>query len=92
MYRVPSSQDDQSYLSAPSPNTSNHGSSETYIDPSPIATSSNGTDFTDLDEVDDHHSGNTSGTTCVSPNHPQTIQQPDLSVGEVNKAGVGDTC
>lgn len=48
--------EDPHYLAAPSPQTSNHsGSNETYIDPSPVASSSNGTEFTDLEEVPERH-------------------------------------
>ena len=73
--------DDPSYLSAPSPNPSNNGSNETFIDPSPIAPSSNGTEFTDLDEVAEHQNGNTVGS---PPNEMgkqyQTTQQLELTV------------
>lgn len=44
-------QDDAISLSATSPNPSNNSSNETFIDPSPIAPSSNGTEFADLDEI-----------------------------------------
>lgn len=76
-----STHDDQSYLSAPSPNPSNNGSNETYIDPSPIAPSSNGTEFTDLDEVVENNSGGASGALCVTRGQHYTLQQPELTVG-----------
>jgi hypothetical protein len=77
-----STNEDQTYLSAPSPNPSNNGSNETFIDPSPIAPSSNGTEFADLDEVPDHQHGNTSGATRLIRGQNHTLQQPELKVGE----------
>jgi hypothetical protein len=82
--------DDHSHLLAPSPNPSNNGSNETFIDPSPIAPSSNGTDFADLDEVVERQNGHTNGGTTALRNHPNTLQQPELRVREENKMdGVG---
>ena len=74
-------QDDPSYLSAPSPNPSNNGSSETFIDPSPIAPSSNGTEFTDLDEVVEHENGTTNGTGNPVRSQTRPVHQPELTVG-----------
>lgn len=75
--------EDQSYLSAPSPDPSNNGSNETFIDPSPIAPSSNGTEFADLDEVVEHPIGKKGGATKViqNHNHNHTLPQPELTVG-----------
>jgi hypothetical protein len=77
-----STNEEQTYLSAPSPNPSNNGSNETFIDPSPIAPSSNGTEFTDLDEIPDHQHGNTSGPARLIRGQNHTLQQPELKVGE----------
>lgn len=82
-----STQEAHSYLSAPSPNPSNNGSNETYIDPSPVAPSSNGTEFTDLDEAVEHQNGIPSEATRVVRSHPPTLRQPELTVGEENDVG-----
>lgn len=77
-----SNHDDQSYLSAPSPNPSNNGSSETFIDPSPIAPSSNGTEFTDLDEVVERQNGTMNGTVNPVRSQSRIVHQPELTVSE----------
>lgn len=80
--------DDAAYLSAPSPNPSNNGSHETFIDPSPIAPSSNGTEFTDLDEAVEHQNGQTtkaSGPSTHTRDQDYKPQQPELTVGQVIK-------
>lgn len=79
-----STQEAHSYLSAPSPNPSNNGSNETYIDPSPVAPSSSGTEFTDLDEAVEHRKEIPSEAKRVVRSHPPTLRQPELSVGEEN--------
>lgn len=62
-----------------SPNSSGSGGTE-FIDPSPIAPSSNGTDFTDVDEVPDQNDRN------PVPNRANTLYKspvalnPDLKV------------
>lgn len=77
--------DDPSYLSAHSPNPSNNGSNETFIDPSPIAPSSNGTEFTDLDEVVERRNGNTIGTLSNEMGRQdEPIQQLELTVRQSN--------
>ncbi|KAF7510983.1 hypothetical protein GJ744_005529 [Endocarpon pusillum] len=73
-------QEDHSYLSAPSPNPSNNGSNETYIDPSPVAPSSSGTEFTDLDEAVEHQKELPSEAKRVVRSHPPTLRQPELSI------------
>jgi hypothetical protein len=87
-----STHDDHSYLSAPSPNPSNNGSNETFIDPSPIAPSSNGTEFADLDEVAEHQNDKAAGGTNLAQSQNNTTQQPDLKVGRDNRViGVCDS-
>jgi hypothetical protein len=83
-YSISLPQDDHSHLSAPSPNPSNNGSNETFIDPSPIAPSSNGTDFADLDEVVERRNINADGTSPAIRSPPAAVQQPELRVGEEN--------
>jgi hypothetical protein len=79
--------DDQSYLSAPSPNPSHNGSNEPFINPSPIAPSSNGTEFTDLDEAVEHQNSTTSiGGRNAVQRQCHNVQQPELKVREVNDA------
>jgi hypothetical protein len=77
-----SAHDDQSYLSAPSPNPSNNGSNETFIDPSPIAPSSNGTEFTDMDEVVERQNTTITAPTNVVRKEKLVLQQPELTVRE----------
>ena len=84
-----STQEAHSYLSAPSPNPSNNGSNETYIDPSPIAPSSNGTEFTDLDEAVEHQKETTSQAKGGVRSQPPTLRQPELTVSEEYDLGVG---
>jgi hypothetical protein len=74
--------DDQPYLSAPSPNPSNTGSNETFIDPSPVAPSSNGTDFTDLEEIAEPQLGSTGGARRIFRSSNLASQQPELKVGK----------
>lgn len=86
-----SSHEDTSHLSAPSPNLSNSGSNETFFDPSPIAPSSNGTEFTDLDETveQQQQAANTNGPTDVVGSRDHTTQPPELVVRrERNAHGV----
>ena len=85
------SHDDQSYLSAPSPNPSNNGSNETFIDPSPIAPSSNGTEFTDLDEAVEHQNGTTTGDSKVNRSQSQKLVQPELTVSGKSNTDAMDT-
>ena len=87
MCRMSSAQEAHSYLSARSPNPSNNGSNETYIDPSPIAPSSNGTEFTDLDEAVEHQKETPSEAKRMIRSHPPTLRQPELTVGEENDGG-----
>ena len=83
-YSISLPQDDHSHLSAPSPNPSNNGSNETFIDPSPIAPSSNGTEFADLDEVVERRNINADGTSPAIRSPLHTLQQPELRVREEN--------
>lgn len=78
------SHEDHSYLSAPSPNPSNNGSNETFIDPSPIAPSSNGTEFADLDEAVEHQNGTTPEESKVHQTQSQKAVQPGLTVSGEN--------
>ena len=79
-----SGHDDQAHLSAPSPNPSNNGSNETFIDPSPIAPSSNGTEFTDLDETVEHQDSTmTIGGQNTIQWQSHAVRQPELKVREV---------
>lgn len=78
-----SSQDDRSHLSAPSPNPSNNGSNETFIDPSPIAPSSNGTEFTDLDEAIEPQTGRVIAPTSAVESQNRSVQLPELTVSTV---------
>jgi hypothetical protein len=90
-----SNQDDQSYLSAPSPNPSNNSSNETFIDPSPIAPSSNGTEFADLDEVVENQNGDTKGITTAGRTHTHPAHQPELTVCEdssIDRVGTSSFC
>lgn len=83
-----SAQETHSFLSAPSPNPSNNGSNETYIDPSPIAPSSNGTVFTDLDEAVEPPKENKRQAKSVIRSHPPILRQPELTVGGEYHVGV----
>jgi hypothetical protein len=78
-HSMSSSQEDRSYLSAVSPNPSNNSSNETYIDPSPIAPSSNGTEFADLDDGIDPHAHSPDDETAVVHNQVQ-VPPPRLIV------------
>ncbi len=77
LYR--SSTDQNGHLVPPSPNAVTSPASE-VTDPSPIAPSSTGTEFADVDGEEEEQVGVSKETTVIAPKSATGLKSPDLTV------------